>query len=82
MTVGGAAGLVYTPDSINAAVGDMVQFNFMTANHTATQSTFDKPCVKMQGGIDTGFMPNPNNTINPPPMMMVQVMTKDPICEF
>jgi plastocyanin len=29
VTVGGSAGLVYTPDSITAKIGDMVQFNFM-----------------------------------------------------
>lgn len=37
VTVGGAAGLVYTPSSINAAVGDMVLFEFESQNHTVTQ---------------------------------------------
>ena len=55
----------------------MVQFNFMTKNHTVTQSTFPKPCVKMAqvpGGptpVDSGFMPF--NGTGTPPMMMVQV---------
>ena len=80
--MGGAAGLVYTPETIQANMGDMVQFNFMTTNHTVTQSTFNTPCVKMGNGADSGFMANVNNTINPPPMMMFQVMTKDPICEL
>ena len=48
--VGGSAGLVYTPESVNAAVGDMINFTFMSKNHTVTQSAFDKPCVRMPKG--------------------------------
>ncbi|KAI1210433.1 Cupredoxin [Annulohypoxylon truncatum] len=79
VTVGGAAGLVYTPDSITANVGDMVIFEFMSANHTATQSTFATPCKLMEGGMDSGFQPNANNTVNPPPKVAMQVMTTDPL---
>jgi plastocyanin len=81
VTVGGDAGLVYSPPTLNANVGDMVEFTFMSMNHTVTQSTFPLPCVKMQGGVDSGFMPNPNNTVSPPPSMMFQVTTTDPICK-
>ncbi|KAF7855460.1 hypothetical protein EAF04_010202 [Stromatinia cepivora] len=76
--VGGAAGTVYTPDTVSAAVGDMVVFNFETKNHTLTQSGFATPCEKLADGMDTGFVPNVNNTINPPPSMAVQVMTDTP----
>lgn len=79
VTVGGEAGLVYTPSYITAAVGDFVQFNFMSQNHTVTQSAFTTPCEKLSNGTDSGFMPNPNNTVSPPPMMMFQVMTSSPI---
>jgi len=75
--VGGVAGLVYTPSSITANVGDMVEFQFMMKNHTVTQSTFDEPCVKMANGVDSGFMPNPNNTM-PPPIFMHKVMDTSP----
>lgn len=51
VTVGGTAGLVYTPEYVNAAVGDVVIFTFGTKNHTLTQSSFAQPCVKMDGGI-------------------------------
>ena len=81
VTVGGRAGLVYSPNSIQAAIGDMVQFNFESANHTLTQSTFPLPCVAMASGADSGFMPNPNNTVNPPPSFMVQVTTMSPMCK-
>ena len=63
-----------------AAVGDMVQFNFKSENHTLTQSTFPLPCVKMAGGTDSNFMPNPNDSMNPPPTFMVQVMDTKPAC--
>ncbi|KAL8691192.1 MAG: hypothetical protein Q9218_003542 [Villophora microphyllina] len=78
VTVGGDAGLVFSPNTINAAPGDMVHFTFMDKNHTLTQSTFPKPCVKMQGGADSGFLPNPKNTINPPPTFMFQVKDTKP----
>jgi plastocyanin len=42
--------LEYNPDSITAAMGDIVEFHFMQKNHTASQSTFANPCVKMPGG--------------------------------
>jgi hypothetical protein len=48
--VGGSAGLVYTPEYVNANIGDVVIFQFGTKNHTLTQSTFPLPCVKMDAG--------------------------------
>lgn len=79
VTVGGTAGLVYTPNTITAAVGDIVQFWFESKNHTVTQSSFATPCEKMVGGMDSGFMPNPNNMMNPAPMLEFQVTTSAPI---
>ncbi|KAI9747266.1 MAG: hypothetical protein M1835_002169, partial [Candelina submexicana] len=79
VTVGGTAGLIYSPETITAAVGDMVQFNFMSTNHTVTQSAFAKPCVKMDGGIDSGFLANANNTVTPAPSYVFQVTAKTPV---
>ncbi|KFY23730.1 hypothetical protein V491_02437 [Pseudogymnoascus sp. VKM F-3775] len=79
VAVGGSAGLVFVPDTVNAAVGDSVVFVFHSQNHTVTQSTFDTPCVKLADGMDSGFMPNPNNTIVPPPMMAMQVTVATPL---
>ena len=56
---------------------DMVLFNFLAKNHTLTQSTFPKPCNKMMGGIDSGFMPNDGK--GAPPTMMLQVNSTEPI---
>ncbi|KAI1646463.1 Cupredoxin [Daldinia loculata] len=77
--VGGSAGLVFVPDQVKANVGDMVIFEFMSMNHTATQSTFAEPCKAMEGGMDSGFQANPNNTVSPPPKVAMQVMTTDPL---
>ncbi|POS77784.1 hypothetical protein DHEL01_v203830 [Diaporthe helianthi] len=77
--VGGAAGLQFTPSEIKAAVGDMVVFTFMSANHTATQSAFETPCQALAGGMDSGFQANPNNSVNPPPQVAMQVMVDTPL---
>lgn len=82
VTVGGNAGLAYTPSEVKAAVGDMVVFTFMSTNHTVTQSAFDTPCVAMAGGMDSGFQPNVNNTVNPPPQVAMQVMVDTPLCTY
>ena len=73
--MGGSAGLVYTPNSINANVNDVVMFNFMAKNHTVTQSNFALPCVK--AGMDSGFMPN-DGSMNPPPSLTIQVTSMSP----
>lgn len=55
--------LIYSPDNIKAAAGDMVQFQFVAGNHTVTQSTFDQPCKPINSimsnvtGFHSGYMP-------------------------
>ncbi|KAG8419367.1 hypothetical protein J3458_004238 [Metarhizium acridum] len=76
----GGEGLTYKPDQLhNVPIGDVVLFDFMAQNHTVTQSTFDAPCKAMAGGMDSGFLANPNNTVSPPPQVAMQVMTDKPI---
>ncbi|KAI3327921.1 Cupredoxin [Xylariaceae sp. AK1471] len=79
VTVGGAGGLAYTPSEVQAAVGDMVVFTFMSQNHTVTQSSFAAPCDRMAGGMDSGFQPNKDNAIVPAPQVAMQVMNTDPV---
>jgi len=79
VTVGGSAGLVYTPDTIEANVGDMVVFTFLSQNHTVTQSAFTTPCDKLATGTDSGFMPNTNGSIVPAPQMAMQVTVATPL---
>ncbi|KAK8134650.1 extracellular serine-rich protein [Apiospora sp. TS-2023a] len=62
--------LIFMPDNLKAAKGDMVQFQFRGGNHSVVQSTFDQPCMPMSmaaaagnssgaaaKGIFSGFMP-------------------------
>ncbi|KAF4618118.1 hypothetical protein G7Y89_g14991 [Cudoniella acicularis] len=79
VTVGGDAGLVYSPNTLEANVGDMVIFTFMSANHTVTQAAFTTPCEALAGGTDSGFMPNANNTVVPAPQMAMQVKVSTPL---
>lgn len=59
----GAPGLVFNPQVITAAVGDMINFEFHGGNHTVTQSSFTNPCtqqfntVTQQNGFTSPFMP-------------------------
>lgn len=59
----------------------MVIFEFMSANHTVTQSAFAEPCKALAGGMDSGFMSNPNNSVVPAPQMAMQVTVATPICK-
>ncbi|KAK4121794.1 Cupredoxin [Parathielavia appendiculata] len=79
VTVGGPQGLAFSPPQLSAAVGDTVIFTVLSQNHTATQSAFDTPCVALDGGMDSGYQANPNNTVNPPPQVAMQVMVDTPL---
>jgi hypothetical protein len=63
-------------------IGDMVIFEFLSKNHTVTQSPFDTPCQALPDGMDSGFQANPDNTIVPPPQVAMQVMVDTPLCMF
>ncbi|KAG8940695.1 hypothetical protein FRC04_005076 [Tulasnella sp. 424] len=60
ITVGGSAGIVFTPNQVTAAVGDTLHFIFGPPSHSATQGTFDAPCTPMPGGFNSGFVPIPS----------------------
>lgn len=47
VTVGPA--FSYTPDSLTAEEGDWIEFTF-GRGHDVAQSTFDNPCVPVEGG--------------------------------
>ncbi|KAH7241645.1 hypothetical protein BKA59DRAFT_556644 [Fusarium tricinctum] len=80
VTVGGPGGLVYQPEELHdVPIGDTVVFEFLSQNHTVSQSGFDTPCTFMEGGMDSGFMANPNNTVVPPPQVAMQVMVDTPL---
>ncbi|CAN9308062.1 unnamed protein product [Alternaria alternata] len=47
----------FIPNTVTAAVGDIIQFQFSNGNHTVTQSTADTACTPMEGGIHSGHIP-------------------------
>ncbi|KAE9408947.1 hypothetical protein BT96DRAFT_913628 [Gymnopus androsaceus JB14] len=53
--VGGNSTVTYNPTSVNATNGDIVQFQFVSKNHTVTQSSFATPCTALAGGVNSGF---------------------------
>ncbi|KAF8059835.1 Cupredoxin [Lyophyllum atratum] len=57
VSVGAGGKLAFDPQFVTAEAGDMVNFVFHPKNHTVTQSSFEQPCVPLQGGADSGFMP-------------------------
>jgi hypothetical protein len=57
--VGAGGKLAFTPNTVQAANGDTISFQFSPKNHSLTQSTFAAPCTKMSTptvGVDSGFM--------------------------
>ena len=80
VVVGGPDGLIFQPEELAVPMGDMVVFEFLAMNHTVTQSTFDAPCEPMEGGMDSGHQPNPENS-TPAPQVAMQVTTGDPLCK-
>lgn len=65
VTVGSADGeLTFSPANVTASPKDIISFEFHQKNHTATQSSFAAPCVRLKDattgnvvGLDSGFMP-------------------------
>ena len=60
--VGTFGGVVkFVPNTVDAAIGDVVEYNFLAKSHSLTQSDFKTPCT-YNGGFDTGLnQANPNN---------------------
>ena len=47
----GQSGDSFTPDTVTAAIGDTVTFQFTGSRHSVLQSTFEDPCTYMTGGF-------------------------------
>ncbi|KAH8786506.1 Cupredoxin [Hyaloscypha finlandica] len=66
VTVGQNGLLAYSPDTITAAVGSNVEFQFYGPVHSVVQASFDQPCSAYNNGtgffgglVTTGTAPNP-----------------------
>lgn len=55
--------LTFTPNSVTASPGDVIQFQFAARNHTVTQSAQSSPCRPLDSsgngtaGVHSGFIP-------------------------
>ncbi|KAJ7597202.1 hypothetical protein C8J56DRAFT_919477 [Mycena floridula] len=58
--------LSFTPNEVAAAAGDIVLFQFVSKNHTVSQSAFATPCEPLTGGFSSGFKPVDNSTTDFP----------------
>jgi plastocyanin len=72
VNVGASGKLIFSPNSVDAAVGDIIHFQFLALNHTLTQSTLSNPCVSTEN-FDTEFTHfNPSNRTDDSLMFLVQ----------
>lgn len=56
--VGPNGGLTFSPNTVTAAVGDTVQFMFVSQNHTVTAGNPSVGCTP-SGLFNSGFVPAP-----------------------
>ncbi|KZT02063.1 Cupredoxin [Laetiporus sulphureus 93-53] len=61
----------YSPTNVTAAAGDVLTFEFVSGNHTVTQSSFKTPCDELtfangSTGLDSGFLPANSSTTTMP----------------
>jgi len=78
VVVGGPGVLAFQPETVTAAVGDVVRFIFRQKNHTTTQSSLAAPCVKLEGGFDSGFIPVAEG-VTDFPVALYNVASLDPV---
>lgn len=69
----GASGLTFSPSSVQANVGDMINFHFYPSNHSVAESSFSSPCQQTESGIWSGFIPSSSGAAS----MMFSVMVND-----
>jgi len=50
VTVGANGNLAFSPNSITAAVGEIVEFHFFPPQHSVAQSSFAAPCTPFSNG--------------------------------
>ncbi|KAI1862981.1 hypothetical protein JX265_009027 [Neoarthrinium moseri] len=56
--VGGSGGLVFNPNNVRAAQGDIIEYHFYAKNHSVVQSDYDTPCqLAKSNGFYSGYFP-------------------------
>lgn len=79
----GKGGLTFTPDSVTAAKGDIVEFHFVGGVHDAVKGDFDKPCAPLAGGFasttETGSATNVSNLTLPNAVISLPFSYSSPV---
>ncbi|RYP63301.1 hypothetical protein DL771_009333 [Monosporascus sp. 5C6A] len=75
----------YNPDTIEADVGDIINFRFYGANHSVVKAEFGQPCVPydmIHPGAESffsGAVEQPDGNRNPLPTWTLRVNTTEPV---
>ncbi|TDL26000.1 hypothetical protein BD410DRAFT_800627 [Rickenella mellea] len=69
----GLEGSFYDPAALIAETGDIVVFVFGGLIHGVTQSSFDNPCVPLQGGFNSGLAGIGTNKSAPVPVWQLRI---------
>jgi len=83
--VGEGGGLTFSPESVTANQGDIVSFQFLTKNHSVTQSSFTDPCTRLTTptlGIDSDYQPVPTDATMIPQWSFTVVNASAPLWFF
>ncbi|CAL3962094.1 unnamed protein product [Diplocarpon coronariae] len=80
----GATGHHFTPDSLTANIGDIVEFRFYPLNHSVARAEYKYPCIPYEltdvgkQGFWSGFEPI-NVVLSNPPIFSLLINDTDPI---
>ncbi|KAJ7748635.1 hypothetical protein B0H16DRAFT_901740 [Mycena metata] len=69
----GVEGSFYSPPTISAGLNDTVTFIFGGDSHTVTQSSFNSPCIRLNGGFDSGFNGRGADFSKPAPVWSLRI---------
>ncbi|KAJ7930569.1 hypothetical protein B0H13DRAFT_2532881, partial [Mycena leptocephala] len=83
MVLVGVEGSFYSPPTLSAGLNDTVTFQFGGDFHTVTQSSFESPCIRLDGGFDSGFNGRGANFSLPEPLWTLRITNvSEPIWFF
>jgi hypothetical protein len=78
----GQKGIGFDPIEVNPVVGDIVNFQFQSGNHSVVQSTFDHPCTP-NGGFNSGpYSVSASTALNATGLPLVEMYINDTIPQF
>ncbi|RYO76591.1 hypothetical protein DL766_005504 [Monosporascus sp. MC13-8B] len=75
----------YIPDTIEAEVGDIINFKFYGANHSVVKAEFGQPCVPYdmihpgEESFFSGAIEQPDGNLSPLPTWTLRVNTTEPV---